>query len=116
LNKGGRFLATDERSHDALGAVLAALADVNQQLAPADRLALEEDTALVGSDGKLDSLGVTNLVLAVEHRVAERFGFEIVLTDDETLANADRVLATVATLTERVAYLVRERGGDQRSA
>ncbi len=55
-----------------LEALYAAVDDLNQQLAPEDRLERAEATALTGDSARLDSLAFLNLVLAAETRVNAR--------------------------------------------
>ena len=55
-------------------AVLAALKDFNQGQDEAGRLPPDLDVPLLGKDGRLDSLGLVTLVVAVEQELADRFG------------------------------------------
>ena len=85
-----------------LEAVFAAVSDLNRQLPPELRLALSRDTPLVGVGGRLDSLGLINLVVAVEQHVEDDLSVQIVLTEQDTLARAESVLATIGTLTDHI--------------
>ena len=62
-------------------AVLTALASYNETLPDDSQISLEGDPSL--SD--LDSLAVTNVIVAVEGEVATAGDVEISLTDEETL-------------------------------
>lgn len=57
--------------------VFAAIDEVNQQLAPAERIGKSEGTALTGSEGALESLTFLNLIVATEERVNSAFGVSI---------------------------------------
>jgi acyl carrier protein len=89
---------------------LKAVAELNLQLPPGDRLSLSRDTRLVGTGGKLDSLALINLIVGVEQHVSEDLGVNVVLTEDRTLAHADRVMATVGALAEHIDLLISEKG------
>lgn len=90
--------------------VLKAVADVNRQLSPALRLRLDPGTVLVGSNSSLDSLALIHLIVGVEQHVSADLGEEVVLTEERTLGNADRLLATVQTLADHIDALIREKG------
>ena len=62
-------------------AVLAALASYNETLPDDSQISLEGDPSL----RELDSLAVTNVIVAVEGEVAAAGDVEISLTDEETL-------------------------------
>jgi acyl carrier protein len=97
-------------------AIYKALGDLNKQRPANDQLALSPDTMLVGPDAKLDSLGLVNLIVAVEQHVADCLDAEIVLSEDRTLAHADTVMADVQALAQHVDLLiqeVREDGADR---
>jgi acyl carrier protein len=99
-----------------MDAIYKALEDINRQRPASDQLALAPDTPLVGPHAKLDSLGLVNLIVAVEQHVADDLDAEIVLSEDRTLAEADTVMADVTALTRHVKILiqeVREDGADR---
>ena len=88
------------------GAVLAALASYNETLPDDSQISLEGDPSL----RELDSLAVTNLIVAVEAEVAAVGDVEISLTDEETLRllqdPEQTPLRSVATLCAHVARAV----------
>ena len=87
-------------------AVLAALASYNETLPDDSQISLEGDPSL----RELDSLAVTNLIVAVEAEVAAVGDVEISLTDEETLRllqdPEQTPLRSVATLCAHVARAV----------
>jgi acyl carrier protein len=89
-------------------AVFAALDEVNEQLPAERRLAKAETTPLAGADGHLDSLGVVNLIAAVEQQVERRFGTVVDLLDRGVLDEAEP-LRTVHGLTTFLASVLSER-------
>ena len=87
-------------------AVLAALASYNETLPDDSQISLEGDPSL----RELDSLAVTNLIVAVEAEVAAAGDVEISLTDEETLRllqdPEQTPLRSLATLCAHVARAV----------
>lgn len=87
-------------------AVRTALASLNETLPEDDQIALDGDPSL----RDLDSLAVTNLIVAVEGEVAAAGDVEISLTDEATLAllqDPDRTpLRSFETLCAHVAGAV----------
>ncbi len=87
-------------------AVLRALASYNETLSNDSQISLEGDPSL----RELDSLGVTNVIVAVEGEVAAAGDVEISLTDEETLRllqDPERTpLRSLATLCAHVARAV----------
>jgi acyl carrier protein len=86
--------------------IVDALGELNQQLPPAGRIETSPDAALLAPDGKLDSLGLVNLILLIEERMASRLSTEISLTDDRTLAQPQAVFHDVASLARHIQLLV----------
>ena len=91
-------------------AVIAALASLNETLEEGSQISLEGDPSL----RDLDSLAVTNLIVAVEAEVAAGCDVEVSLTDEETLRllqDPERTpLRSLATLCAHVGRAV-ERSG-----
>jgi len=70
------------RHEQALQVIYDAIDVVNRQLPQARRLAKSPDTIIVGPSGRLDSLGIVNLVLAIEERASEAAGTPCRLLDE----------------------------------
>lgn len=95
--------------HDAIQrAVHQALAVLNDTLGEQEQVPTTADTLLV----ELDSLGITNLIVALENAIFEELGEALSLTDEKTLnalqSPETTPLRTVQTLIEYVARLVDE--------
>jgi hypothetical protein len=92
-------------------AVLAALESLNETLPPGDEVRLEADASL----RDLESLAITNLVIAVEEAVWQHLRAVVSLTDDRTLGLLESEdltpLRTVRTLTDHVRRLLAEDAG-----
>ncbi len=87
-------------------AIFGAIDEINRQLTSEQRLEKSMDTILLGSLGKLDSLGLVNLIVATEQKVEEGFSVTISLADNETIFQEDGPLKTVGTFFEHVYSLV----------
>jgi D-alanine--poly(phosphoribitol) ligase subunit 2 len=69
---------------------------------------LGPDTALFGRSGLFDSLGLVNLILAIEEALLDEQGVSVVLADERAMSQARSPFLTVASLAEYVARLVDE--------
>jgi acyl carrier protein len=93
---------------DIYAAVYDALGQIDRENPDRKPLAKTPQTALYGSASALDSLGLINLVVAVEQNVEKRFGAAITLADDRALSQEPSPFSTVETLVKYVATLIRE--------
>jgi acyl carrier protein len=82
--------------------VLRAVAEVNRMLPDGSRLREDTSCPLVQPDGPLDSLGVINLLVAVEDQVEAEFGRRLNLTQVDTPEDSSP-LSTVGSLAKFVA-------------
>jgi hypothetical protein len=69
----------------ALQIVYDAIDVVNRQLPASRRLPKSTETIIVGPSGRLDSLGIVNLVLAIEERAGDVVGAPVRLLDEGDL-------------------------------
>ena len=87
--------------------VSCAIDRVNEVLPTGQSLAKERTTALLGRDGRLDSMGFVNLVVALEEELEKQLGITVTLADEVMLDGQG--LSTVGELHELVARVVRSR-------
>jgi acyl carrier protein len=80
--------------------VRAAIEEVNAQLPPESRVALDLETPLFGPQATLGSLGLVNLVVATEQRMNEAFGIEVSLTDEQATSRWEQIFESVASLVD----------------
>jgi len=92
-----------------LRAIFTAVEDLNQQLPPEEQLEQSTDTVLLGKAGKLDSLGLVNLVVAVEEQVEKDFGVTITLADERALSQKSSPFRTIGTLADYIQNLMDNR-------
>lgn len=88
--------------------VFRAVDEVNQTR-PADKAVPKAlDTRLAGPQGTLDSLGLVNLIVAVEENIEIEFGVNVDLANQRAASAQTNPLDTIATLADYVELLLRE--------
>ena len=96
-------------THEQIQAtVLAAVQEANRQLPPGSQLDATVETVLFGRDGKLDSLGLVNLILEVERGLEEELGVSIVLADEKAFSQKSSPFRTVQALIDYIVELLDE--------
>jgi acyl carrier protein len=91
-----------------LNLIYDAIDEVNQQLPPAQQLAKSADTVLFGKAAQLDSLGLVNLVVAIEQRLGDEFGVAVMLANEKAFSQKSSPFRTVGSLAEYVTVLLKE--------
>ena len=94
-----------------LQVVYRAIDEVNPQLPAERRLRKSADTALFGRAGALDSLGLVNLIVAVEQAVEDELGASVVLADEKAMSQSASPFRTVGTLADYVRRQISEHAG-----
>jgi acyl carrier protein len=94
---------------DVTDVILKALAELNQMLPPGKQIPVAPDVVLSDDGGHLDSLGLVNLILAVEKGVAEQFGVQISLSDERALTQDNSPFRNARALAEYVSRLIDEK-------
>ena len=73
----------------------------------------ESETVLVGDDGVLDSLGVVNMVVALEGAIEREFGQAVGIVGDVLGAEDPSAFSTVQLLVKFTCERIAERINDQ---
>jgi acyl carrier protein len=89
--------------------MFAAVDEVNQLLPKAQRLEKSLDTVISGEGGRLDSLGLVNLIFAIEQKLEQQCRVTIALVDEAALSRPDDPFRTLGTLTDHVHSLVEKK-------
>jgi acyl carrier protein len=97
---------TAEKFEEAVKVIYDAIAQLNPQLPKEQQLRPSLDTALFGSDGKLDSLGVANLIVILEQEVEECYGFKVDLTQDDPFSLGSGHFRDISSLATYISGLV----------
>jgi len=82
--------------------------DLNLHRSQEDRLKKSEDTVLFGYSGQLDSLGLVDLVLAVEQKITEKLDRVVTLADEKAMSQEKSPFRTVGFLAEYICQLLEE--------
>ena len=92
-----------------LAVIYAAIDQVNRQNPDKKPVGKSPETSLFGRASDLDSLGLINLVVAIEENVERTLHLPITLVDDRALSAAVSPFATVESLTNYIERLIGER-------
>ncbi len=87
--------------------VFQAIDQVNLMRKQDDKLQKEENFKLSGEDGVLDSLGLVNLIVAIEEAAEDIYDLEITLAQDATFS-MNNAFSSVGMLIKTVNDLVTE--------
>jgi len=93
---------------DILDCIFDAIDAINESKEQEDRLKKTEQTILFGRDGKLDSLGLVNLIVSVEQAVSDETGLDITLADERAMSQESSPFKTVGTLCGYIVLLINE--------
>lgn len=83
-----------------------ALDEINQLLPDENKIEKKEDTVLYGANSRLDSLGLVNLIVAVEQAIQDELGQSVDLTDEKALSQKNSPFLTVKTLSDYITLLL----------
>jgi acyl carrier protein len=89
-----------------------AIAELNEDLPDDKQLAKQPDTPLFSKSGKIDSLGLVRLIVAIEQKIEEYLGQGIMLADEKAFAQKISPFKTVATLESYILRLLKEGADD----
>ena len=86
--------------------------ELNQQLSEQDRLEKSLDTNLFGGNSILDSLGLINLIVAVEQNIEDEFDISLTLADERAMSQRHSPFRTVGSLVDYISMLFEEESND----
>ena len=92
--------------------IMNSIEEINRQLENEHQLEKSTNTVLFGEGGKLDSLGLINLVVAVEQNIEDEFDVTITLADERAMSQERSPYRTVESLLEYISMLISERSND----
>jgi len=96
-------MTTDER---VVKAIFSAIDEINLQLPKEQRLEKSIETGLLDGSGKLDSLGMVNLIVAAEQNIEQEFGVPVSLVDEEALSQDGSPFRDVNSLACHIARIL----------
>ncbi len=89
-----------------------AVDELNQLLPEEQQLGKSADTVVFGESGKLDSLGLVNLIVVTEQKIEEKFGVDLSLADERTMSQKQTPFKTLGTLADYIALSFSEGRND----
>lgn len=85
-----------------------AIEELNLQLDEEKQIEALPETVLFGRGGKLDSLGLVNLIVLVEEKVFDASGVQVALADERAISQKDSPFRTMRRLAEYIDTLLKE--------
>ncbi len=84
----------------ALNAIYAAIDEINLSLDETERLEKSEATIIFGEGGKIDSVGLVNLVMATEQYLYDETGCELLLASEAAMSRRRSPYRSVGALAD----------------
>jgi acyl carrier protein len=98
----------NKENHRVAGIVYEAVDEYNQELPADEQLDKSLDCLLYGKSGKLDSLGLVNLIVLIERKVEEEYGVPIMIADERAMSQERSPFRTIGRLVEYISMLLEE--------
>lgn len=87
-----------------------AIDEINEQIPEKQRkLTKSVDTVLLGESGKLDSLELVTLIIAIEQKLEDLFEVSITLSDEKAMSQKNSPFTTIGALTEYISKLMEQK-------
>ena len=88
--------------------IINAVKEINEQLPQEQQLDPSAKTVLFGKDGKLDSLGLVNLLVTIEQNIEDVFDVSITIADERAMSQKRSPFRTIGTLADYIDMLLKE--------
>ena len=88
--------------------IFKAVQEINEQLPQEQQLAQSTKTVLFGKAGKLDSLGLVNLIVIIELNIEDEFDVSISIADEKAMSQQHSPFRTIGTLADYINMLLKE--------
>ena len=82
--------------------------ELSEQLPQEQQLAQSTKTVLIGKDGRLDSLGLVNLLVIIEQNIEDEFDVSITMADERAMSQKRSPFRTIGTLADYIDMLLKE--------
>jgi acyl carrier protein len=93
---------------DVLKLIYDSIDELNLDLEAEEQIEKNENTSIFGSDSKLDSMGLVNLITILEEKIEERTGKFISIADERAMSLESSPFKTIGTLIEYVTQLLND--------
>ena len=87
-----------------LNLIYVAIDEISDQIT--SKVAKKPDEVLFGQGGKLDSLGLVNLIVAVEGMVEDELDVTVTLADEKAMSMKNSPFRTIQTLADYITLLL----------
>ena len=88
--------------------IINAVKEINEQLPQEQQLAKSTKTVLFGKDGRLDSLGLVNLLVIIEQNIEDEFDVSITMADERAMSQKRSPFRTIGALADYIDALLKE--------
>jgi acyl carrier protein len=105
-----RIAYMDEAS--VVAVILSAVGEFNEGVVADQRIPETAEAMLFGRGGKLDSLGLVNLILVVEEHIEKSYGVTLALADERAVSQERSPFRSVHRLAEYICVLLGESSHD----
>lgn len=93
---------------DVLKVIYEAIDELNLDLDADEQIEKSESTSIFGSDSKLDSMGLVNLITIIEEKIEEETGDFISIADERAMSLESSPFKTIETLKNYISKLLNE--------
>ncbi len=93
---------------EILEVVLEAVEEYNLQVDDDQKVEPSVETVLFGRGGKLDSMGLVNMIVLVEEKINTKFDVNITLADERAVSQEKSPFRSVQSLADYLLILVKE--------
>jgi acyl carrier protein len=90
------------------GMFLNVIDEFNEQADEDSKLTIHPNEVLFGDQGRLDSLGLVNLITIIEEHIEDTFNITIAVADDKAMSRNRSPFRTVGSLFDYILELVEE--------
>ena len=88
--------------------IFESIEEISIILSSDQKLEKNMSTTLFGPDGKLDSLGLVNLLIVIEQNIEDEFDQSITIADERAMSQKYSPFRTIGSLAEYIEMLLKE--------
>lgn len=88
--------------------IFSAVGEINKRLPENGQIEQSIKTVLFGENGKLDSLGLVNLIVAIEQNIEDEFEQSIIIADERAMSQKRSPFRTIDSLADYIDILMQE--------
>ena len=96
-----------------IASIYSAIDEINEQLDSEEKLEKSIDTIIFGTESKLDSLGLINLITGIEINIEDEFNLTITLADERAMSQENTPFKSVKSLASYIKLLLEELKSDK---